>query len=100
MTKDIIKRIRENTNLIAFCNKIICYNDIFNDEVARSMFFVSLISADTLIDKHSCEETIEVTSFILNNIELFILEDDIKKSVIKYSKDALKIAKQDIKNFE
>ena len=50
--------------------------------------------------KHSCEETIEVASFILNNIELFILEDDIKKSVIKYSKDALKIAKRDIKDFE
>ena len=93
------KRIESNHNLVAFCNRILTYNSIFENETTRSMFFVSLISADWLIDKHSCEETIEIANFILSNINLFILEDNVRQLVIKYCEDALKIAKRDIKKF-
>jgi hypothetical protein len=63
------------------------------------MFLVSLISADSLIDEHACNETIEVANFILNHIDLFILEDDIKKDIISKMKSAIKIAKRDKKEF-
>ena len=94
------KRIAENTNLISFCNKIISYNDILKNEEARNMFFVSLISADTLIDVHSCDETIEIAEFILDHIDLMVLDDTIRKKTIKHMKDAINIAIGDKIQFE
>lgn len=99
MSNKTIKKISENPHLVAFCNKILSYNMIFEEESIRNMFLVSLISADTLVDENSCDETIETATFVLNNINLMILEDDIKKTVIKYMKDAIKIAKRDKKQF-
>lgn len=95
-----IKKIESNPNLVAFCNRIMNYNAIFENEMVRSMFFVSLISSDCLIDIHSCDETIEISNFILSHIDLFILEDDSRKDVIKYCKSAIKIAKRDKKIFK
>lgn len=94
-----LKKISENPNLISFCNRILAYNYIFENEVSRNMFLVSLISSDTLIDEHACDETIETSNFILDHINLMMLEDEVYKSVIKYMKDAIKIAKRDKKQF-
>jgi hypothetical protein len=94
------KRIESNPNLVAFCNRILNYNSILEHEMTRSMFFVSLISADSLIDIHSCDETIEISNFILNHLDLLILEENIKNDVIKYLNNAIKIAERDKKNFE
>lgn len=93
-------KIKENENLIRFCNRILSYNAIFNNETTRNMFFVSLISADTLIDTHACEETIEIANFILSHMDLFILEDDVKKNVIKLCKDAIEIAERDMRDID
>ena len=99
MTNVTLKKISENPNLISFCNKILSYNAIFENEMTRSMFLVSLISADNLIDEHACDETIETATFILNHINLMILEDENKKNIIKKLKKAIKIAKRDKKEF-
>ena len=93
------KRIESNPNLIAFCNRILTYNSIFENETTRNMFFVSLISSDSLIDIHSCDETIEISNFILNHLDLLILEENVKNDVIKYLNDAIKIAERDKKIF-
>lgn len=93
------KRIESNPNLVAFCNRILNYNSIFEHEITRSMFLVSLISSDSLIDIHACDDTIEISNFILNHIDLMILEEDIKNEVIKYLNDAIKIAERDKKIF-
>jgi len=100
MEKTILKKISQNPNLISFCNRILNYNSIFENETTRSMFIVSLISADNLIDEQSCDETIEIANFILSNIDLFILEDDIKNNIISKMKSAIKIAKRDKKTFK
>ena len=94
------KKISQNPNLVSFCNKILNYNTILEDETSRSMFLVMLISSDSLIDKESCNETIEVSNFILNNINLMILEDNIKESVINHLKTAIEIAERDKKLFK
>ena len=99
MSEQIIKKIKQNPNLVKFCNRILTYNAIFENEMTRCMFLVSLISADSLTDEHTCDETIEVANFILNHIDLFILEDNIKKDIISKMKSAIKIAKQDKKDF-
>lgn len=99
MSEKIIKKIEQNPNLVKFCNRILTYNAIFENETTRCMFLVSLISADSLIDEHTCDETIEVANFILNHIDLFILEDNIKKYIISKMKSAIKIAKRDKKEF-
>ena len=91
------KRIESNPNLVAFCNRILNYNSILEHEMTRSMFFVSLISSDCLIDIHSCDETIEISNFILNHLDLLILEENVKNDVIKYLNDAIKIAERDKK---
>lgn len=91
------KRIESNPNLVAFCNRILNYNSILEHEMTRNMFFVSLISSDCLIDIHSCDETIEISNFILNHLDLLILEENIKNDVIKYLNDAIKIAERDKK---
>lgn len=93
------KRIESNPNLVAFCNRILNYNSIFEHEMTRSMFLVSLISSDSLIDIHACDDTIEISNFILNHIDLMILEEDIKNEVIKYLNNAIKIAERDKKIF-
>ena len=93
------KRIESNPNLVAFCNRILNYNSIFEHEMTRSMFLVSLISSDSLIDIHACDDTIEISNFILNHIDLMILEEDIKNEIIKYLNDAIKIAERDKKIF-
>lgn len=99
MDRKAFKKLETNPNLINFVNRILSYNSIFDNETTRSMFFVSLISSDCLIDKHTCEETIEIADFILKNINLFVLDENITKSVIKYCKDAKKIANRDLKKF-
>ena len=93
------KKIENNPNLVAFCNRILNYNSIFEHEMTRSMFLVSLISSDSLIDIHACDDTIEISNFILNHIDLMILEEDIKNEVIKYLNNAIKIAERDKKIF-
>ena len=80
-----IKKIESNPNLVVFCNRIMNYNAIFENEMVRSMFFVSLISSDCLIDIHSCDETIEISNFILSHIDLFMLEDDLRKNPTDYA---------------
>lgn len=100
MKTNFLKKIESNTNLVAFCNRIYNYNSIFENEMTRSMFFVSLISSDCLVDIHSCDETIDIANFILSHIDLFILEDDLRKDIIKYCKSAIRIAKRDKKIFK
>lgn len=99
MQNKIWKKIESNHNLVAFCNRILNYNSLFENEMARSMFFVSLISSDSLIDVHSCDETIEISNFILSHIDLMILEENLKNEIIKYLNDAIKIAERDKKIF-
>lgn len=99
VTNVTLKKISENPNLISFCNKILSYNAIFENEMVRSMFLVSLISSDSLIDEHACDETIETAKFILDHIDLMILENENKQNIIKKLKDAIKIAKRDKKEF-
>ena len=97
MQNKIWKKIESNPNLIDFCNRILTYNSILEHEMTRSMFFVSLISSDCLIDIHSCDEIIEISNFILNHLDLLILEENIKNDVIKYLNDAIKIAERNKK---
>ena len=100
MNKKITNKIEANPKLVQFINKILSYNEIFNNEISCNMLFDSLISTDYLIDKYSCEETISIANFILSNIDLFVLENNIRKDVIKKCKNTIKIAKRDIKNFK
>ena len=98
MQNKIWVRISNNDKLLSFCNRILNYNSILESDIVRNMFLVSLISADSLIDVHSCEETIEVSNFILNNIDLMIFEDDnIKAEIINHLNSAIKIAERDKK---
>lgn len=91
--------IKQNPNLVKFCNRILSYNAIFENETSRNMFFASLMSADTLIDEQACDETIEIANFILNHIDLFVLEDNIKNDIRSKMESAIKIAERDKKEF-
>jgi hypothetical protein len=60
---------------------------------------VSLISSDNLVDEHSCDETIDTAKFILHNINLFVLNDEVKEKTVGYLNDAIEIAERDKKEF-
>ena len=51
------KRIAENTNLISFCNKVIAYNDILNNEEDRIYIRNHPKETDFVVWKENCEST-------------------------------------------
>ena len=79
---ELIKKISDNPKLVAFCNKILTYNAIFDAEESRRLFISSLINADTLVDEESCRETLDTAYFITNRME-----------------KAIKIAFNELRNF-
>lgn len=79
---ELIKKISDNPKLVAFCNKILTYNAIFDAEEPRRLFLSSLINADTLVDEESCRETLDTAYFITNRME-----------------KAIKIAFNELRNF-
>lgn len=91
-------KLKENQKLNNFVNKILNYNDIFNDDT-RYIFYGSLISADTMITKEDCEDVIELAVFIKNNIELFVLEPERKEEVLKYMNTAIELANKELKKY-
>lgn len=60
--------IYQNKKLISFCNKIQSYENILNDEDSKKIFLDSLLKVD---DEHSCEESIDICNFLIQNIDLF-----------------------------
>lgn len=95
------KKVKIETNKILeeFCNKILGIENIIKNEQVRYMFFVSLISSDTLINEESCNKSLEYLSFIKNNINLFNLDDKLKKETLKYVNKGIRITKHDYKAF-
>ena len=91
-------KLKENQKLNNFVNKILNYNDIFNDDT-RYIFYGSLISADTMITKEDCEDVIELAVFIKNNIELFVLEPERKEEVLKYMNTSIELANEELKKY-
>lgn len=91
-------KLKENQKLNNFVNKILNYNDIFNDDT-RYIFYSSLISADTMITKEDCEDVIELAVFIKNNIELFVLEPERKEEVLKYMNTSIELANEELKKY-
>jgi hypothetical protein len=96
---DIIKDIKDNPKLLKFCNRILSLNTILENEEFRNMYIVSLISADQLTDEYDCDNTISEAEFILNNIDLFELNGDIKNKLINYMETAINIATREKKEF-
>ena len=84
MDNNLIKKISSNPALVAFCNRILSYNTIFEDGEARRLFLASLISADTLTDEESCMESLETVYFILDHMELFQISDEIRKEIKEF----------------
>jgi hypothetical protein len=70
-----------------------------NNDAARYFYLVSLISSDSLVDVESCDLSIEHQKFLIDNINLFDIDDKIRKEVMKYAKKGLLIAKRDRKMF-
>lgn len=99
MTQQNLKKLSENPNLIAFCNRIMSYNEILNNENSRNMFFVSLVSPVTLIDISSCDETIEICEFITKHIDLFLFDEKTADIVLRYMDDAIMIANKEKEKF-
>jgi len=70
MNNEQLTYIYSNSKLLKFCARIINLNNILKNEETRHMFLESLVSADTLIDKHDYKEHIATCNFIKNNIKL------------------------------
>ena len=97
--KVLVKKIKENEKLLEFNRKILNINVILNNDNLRYLYMVSLISSDNIIDIASCDKSLESINFILNNIDLFDIDDKVRKEVVKYLKKGLRIIKRDRKTF-
>jgi len=97
--KVLVKKIKENEKLLEFNRKILNINVILNNDNIRYLYLVTLISSDTIVDVESCDRSLESINFILNHIDLFELDDKVKKEVKKYLKKGLRIIKRDRKAF-
>lgn len=96
----LIKKISDNPKLVAFCNKILTYNAIFDAEEPRRLFISSLINADTLVDEESCRETLDTAYFIVNHMDFFQLEENVREEIENYTEKAIKIAFNELRNFK
>lgn len=97
---DIIKKITDNPKLVAFCNKILAYNTILESDETRHLFLASLISADTLVDKESCQETLDTAYFITNHMDFFQLEDSVRKEIEDYMEKTIEVAFKELRMFK
>ena len=100
MKRNLSKFIEENERLYTYIKRIYNYSFAVNSEQWRYLFLVTLVSSDTLINAESCKKSIESMTFVKNNIDLITTDEKIKKEVLKYVKDGLKIANRDLKYYE
>ena len=100
MKRNLSKFIEENEQLYTYVKRIYNYSFPVNSEQWRYLFLVTLVSSDTLINAESCKKSIESMTFVKNNIDLITTDEKIKKEVLKYVKDGLKIANRDLKYYE
>lgn len=66
----------------------------------KYLFLASLISSDNILNKEDAIESLEIVSYIINNIDNFNLTNEIKSEVIKYMNKAKKVLNKDIKRFD
>jgi len=100
MKKKVAQFIDTNEHLNKFITRIYNYSMSFKNDACRYLILVSLISSDNLVDKKSCEESIECMTFIQNNIDFITTDIKIREEVLKYMKEGIRIAKRDLKRFE
>lgn len=100
MKRNLSKFIEGNEQLYTYVKKLYNYSFAVNSEQWRYLFLVTLVSSDTLINAESCKKSIESMTFVKNNIDLITTDEKIKKEVLKYVKDGLKIANRDLKYYE
>ena len=92
--KVLIKKIKENEKLLEFNREILNISVILNNEGLRYLYLVSLISSDNIIDVASCDRSLQAINFIMEHIDLFGLDDKVKKEVTKYLKKGLRIIRR------
>lgn len=95
--KVLVKKIKENDKLLEFNREILNISVILNNEGLRYLYLVSLISSDNIIDVASCDRSLQAINFIMEHIDLFGLDDKVKKEVTKYLKKGLRIIRRDRK---
>lgn len=100
MKRNLSKFIEENEQLYTYVKRLYNYSFAVNSEQWRYLFLITLVSSDTLINAESCKKSIESMTFVKNNIDLITTDEKIKKEVLKYVKDGLKIANHDLKYYE
>lgn len=64
------------------------------------LYLGSLISADVLISKEKCVESLEKLNFIKDNIDKLELPEERKNTILTYSIKGIDIVNQDLKNYE
>lgn len=64
------------------------------------LYLGSLISADVLISKEKCVESLEKLNFIKDNIDKLELSEERKNTILTYSIKGIDIVNQDLKEYE
>ena len=70
------------------------------DEMVYSLFFVSLISSDTILTIEDAERSMKILKETDKAIDEADITDELKKKFKNLVKDGIKICKKDIKEFK
>ena len=87
----LFSKITENTKLVAFCNRVIGYNNILMFEESRKIFIDSL-RPEHISNSNDIKEVFDIIWFISSTLKLMILEDELIKEI----RDTLDIISEDI----
>lgn len=74
--------------------------ELAKDEMVYSLFFVSLISSDTILTIEDAEISMEILEETDKAIDEADITDELKKKFKNFVKDGIKICKKDIKRLK
>ena len=73
---------------------------VLSNDAIRYLYLVSLISADTLVNKEACEGSLNVFNLIKDNLHIMNLTDEVKNELIEYIEKGIVIVNSELKRFE
>ena len=72
---------------------------IFKSDFFRYAFLVELISSDKVIDKKTCQDSIDQIIYIKDHLKDMDLEDSTKQEINEFLNKGLDILNRDLNNF-
>lgn len=72
---------------------------VLSNDAYRYLYLISLVSADTLVTKESCEGSLNIFNLIKENMHIMNLTDEVKSELYEFVEKGIVIVNSEIKRF-